>query len=84
MSFYRTCPHCDSNLDPGERCDCQKPEQRIAEILKQQNPLHDLMAKEKPTAATVSNAGDLMQDSGQRKTQYLRPLAPHFYKLEDI
>ena len=23
MSYYRTCPSCGSNLDPGEICDCQ-------------------------------------------------------------
>lgn len=23
MSYYRTCPHCGSNLDPGEVCECQ-------------------------------------------------------------
>lgn len=23
MSFYRTCPDCGANLDPGEPCDCQ-------------------------------------------------------------
>ena len=22
--YYWTCPHCGSNLDPGESCDCQK------------------------------------------------------------
>lgn len=22
MAYYRTCPHCGANLDPGERCDC--------------------------------------------------------------
>ena len=22
MSYYRTCPHCGANLDPGERCNC--------------------------------------------------------------
>ena len=21
--YYHTCPHCGSNLDPGEKCDCQ-------------------------------------------------------------
>lgn len=21
--YYRTCPNCGANLDPGERCDCQ-------------------------------------------------------------
>jgi hypothetical protein len=20
--FYKTCPHCGANLDPGEQCDC--------------------------------------------------------------
>ena len=20
---FRTCPYCGSNLDPGERCECQ-------------------------------------------------------------
>lgn len=28
MSYYRTCPYCGANLDPGERCDCQDEEQR--------------------------------------------------------
>ena len=22
--FYRECPYCGSNLDPGEPCDCQE------------------------------------------------------------
>ena len=22
--YYRVCKHCGSNLDPGEKCDCQK------------------------------------------------------------
>jgi len=49
MSYFRPCPDCGSNLDPGEKCSCQLPQQRIAGILKQKNPLHDLMAKEKPS-----------------------------------
>ncbi|MDO4301820.1 MAG: hypothetical protein Q4D26_10565 [Clostridia bacterium] len=24
MSYYNTCPCCGSNLDPGEKCDCEK------------------------------------------------------------
>lgn len=24
---YRICPYCGAALDPGERCDCQDPEQ---------------------------------------------------------
>lgn len=23
MPYYRTCPYCGANLDPGEHCDCQ-------------------------------------------------------------
>ena len=23
MSYFRTCPYCDSNLDPSETCDCR-------------------------------------------------------------
>jgi hypothetical protein len=25
-TYYRTCPECGANLDPGEKCDCQKEE----------------------------------------------------------
>lgn len=24
MAYYNTCPNCGSNLDPGERCECEK------------------------------------------------------------
>ncbi len=24
MSYYRTCLHCGSHLDPGEKCDCKR------------------------------------------------------------
>lgn len=23
MAYYKTCPICGANLDPGESCDCQ-------------------------------------------------------------
>lgn len=26
MSYYKTCPHCGSHLDPGEKCDCESKE----------------------------------------------------------
>jgi len=61
LSFYRTCQHCGSNLDHGERCDCQEPKERIDRIMSTENMPHDL-----------------------HRAQVLRPLAPHFYKLEDI
>ena len=28
MAYYNTCPHCGCNLDPGERCDCLKEQNR--------------------------------------------------------
>lgn len=28
MSYYRVCPNCGANLDPGERCDCQDEEKQ--------------------------------------------------------
>ena len=24
--FYKECPHCGANLDPGEKCDCTEKE----------------------------------------------------------
>jgi len=24
MSYYKPCPDCGANLDPGERCDCKE------------------------------------------------------------
>lgn len=28
MAFYITCPNCGSNLDPGERCDCEREKEQ--------------------------------------------------------
>ena len=33
MPQYRTCPHCQAHIDPGERCDCdgyEQPEHEMA------------------------------------------------------
>lgn len=24
MNYYKVCPHCGANLDPGEVCDCKE------------------------------------------------------------
>jgi hypothetical protein len=24
MAYYNVCPHCGCNLDPGEKCDCDR------------------------------------------------------------
>lgn len=34
MAYFRKCPHCGANLDPGETCDCVKI--RAAEPAKQE------------------------------------------------
>lgn len=33
MSYYNTCQQCGANLDPGERCDCEKDEYRVQEYM---------------------------------------------------
>lgn len=35
MAYYKTCPKCGCNLDPGEACDCEcQKEIRAREIAK--------------------------------------------------
>lgn len=29
MPYYYECPYCQSNLDPGETCDCQKKQKEV-------------------------------------------------------
>lgn len=31
MAYYRICPRCGCNLDPGEPCDCAEEEKREQE-----------------------------------------------------
>ena len=33
MSYYRACPNCGANLDPGETCDCEKKPAKEAKQL---------------------------------------------------
>ncbi len=36
MAYYRTCPHCGANLDPGEVCeDCRTTERDAHQPTKQ-------------------------------------------------
>lgn len=32
MPYYYTCPNCGANLDPGERCDCEKEIEENADL----------------------------------------------------
>lgn len=36
MAYYRTCPLCGSNLDPGESCDCEDEREKAQEQRKRQ------------------------------------------------
>jgi len=35
MAYYNTCPRCGSNLDPGEKCDCEKEDKQKTEYILQ-------------------------------------------------
>ena len=37
MAFYRACPFCRCNLDPGEICDCRERAQYIRQEATQQH-----------------------------------------------
>ena len=50
MPYFRTCPHCGSNLDPGEKCDCQR-EKAKAEPIKRKSQRRT-MATIKPRVNT--------------------------------
>ena len=30
--YYRVCEYCGSNLDPGERCDCQSAQKPVRSV----------------------------------------------------
>lgn len=32
MAYYKVCPRCGGNLDPGETCDCEEEEKREHEL----------------------------------------------------
>lgn len=33
MAYYNTCPKCGSNLDPGEKCDCEREREKEQKLL---------------------------------------------------
>lgn len=32
MAMYKTCPRCGSNLDFGEKCDCENEDKQRSEV----------------------------------------------------
>lgn len=41
MAYYRVCPRCGCNLDPGERCDCEDEKRRQDEFYKDKMKVED-------------------------------------------
>ncbi len=62
MSYYRVCPYCGANLDPGERCDCRRSRMKTAYGLLMKlsdNQLDQLMTKwGKDTARSADDTTD--------------------------
>lgn len=33
MAYFNICPNCGSNLDPGEKCDCEQEQKKREEFM---------------------------------------------------
>ena len=48
MPYYRVCPFCGSNLDPGEVCDCQQtPRTKEKQMPVMRKPQRNMADREK-------------------------------------
>lgn len=59
MPYYRTCPHCGANLDPGESCDCRAAlEQEAFNLIMELTPSErrELLTKWKERTASRTTA----------------------------
>ena len=59
MPYYRTCPHCGANLDPGESCDCRAAlEKEAFDLIMQLTPAErsELLARWKEKTASRTTA----------------------------
>lgn len=50
MAYFHKCTICGANLDPGEKCDCEKESKRTEEI-------YSKNLNEKSTGQLVLNLG---------------------------
>ena len=41
MAYYKKCPNCGANLDPGEKCDCESKAEFNSNITEQDNDNFD-------------------------------------------
>lgn len=56
MAYYRTCPYCGSNNDPGEACDCR------AETKKEPAPAQRERTQAKDTRTQFTSRVELRQE----------------------
>ena len=52
-TYYRTCPDCGCNLDPGERCDCQS--ERDVRVVGKIVPEHKVVISSQNDFPTMSD-----------------------------
>lgn len=52
-AYYRTCDRCGSNLDPGERCDCDRKEEEYPARVIYQTPRDWIKDQRKRPSRTV-------------------------------
>lgn len=64
MAYYRTCPFCGDNLDPGERCDCQderrKREELFEGITKVESRTGQMVFRLRPMSGGIRNEQEVM------------------------
>ena len=53
MAFYRVCPLCGCNLDPGEPCDCQEEKKKQENYIER----HTKVEKSRQMAFVFDGAG---------------------------
>ena len=49
MSYFKTCPECGANLDPEEKCDCQKKPVEKSKAGISEESLNDLLSLDRKT-----------------------------------
>lgn len=57
--YYRTCPHCQAHLDPGERCDCQDAKKEAAPLQRERPQEKDTMISLSARSSEVKTGGRL-------------------------
>ena len=41
MAYYRVCSNCGSNLDPGERCDCEREQKSFVSLERREEMIYE-------------------------------------------